>query len=81
MAAVAAHKQIRLEKAEVRISTRIRQDKPWHTEFDIFLDLDPALNRRERTILSRCAGMCEVHKLLSGDIRFNYHLGPAKDVE
>jgi uncharacterized OsmC-like protein len=76
MAAVAAHKRIRLEKAEVRISTRIRQDKPWQTDFDIFLDLDRGLNHRERTILSRCAGMCDVHKMLSGGMRFNYHLNP-----
>jgi uncharacterized OsmC-like protein len=76
LAAVAAHKQIHLEKVEVQISTRIQEGKPQRTEFDIILDLGSGLSPRERAILSRCAGMCEVHKLLSGDIGFNYRLSP-----
>ncbi|MFO7645629.1 MAG: hypothetical protein R6W95_14690 [Desulfosarcina sp.] len=73
MAAVAANKQIHLEKLEVRVSPRIEEGKPWQTDFDIDLDLGGGLDPRQRTILSRCAGMCEVSKLLTGTIRFNYH--------
>ncbi|MBR9981341.1 MAG: OsmC family protein [Desulfatitalea sp.] len=76
MAAVAANKGFRLEKAEVRITTRIAATKPWCTDFDIHLDLDDTLDQRARTILSRCAAMCEVHKMLSGEMRFNYCLNP-----
>jgi len=74
LAAVAAHKQICLDKLEVRVSTRIQAQKPCQTDFDIVLDLGSGLDRRERAILSRCAGMCDVHKLLTGDIRCHYQL-------
>lgn len=76
MAAVAANKRIRLQTLEVQIRTRIQEGRPWQTDVEITLDLGAGLDTRQHAILSRCAGMCEIHKLLSGDVRFHYHLNP-----
>jgi len=36
------------------------------------LDLGPGLTQRERAILLNSARHCEVHKLLTGALHFNY---------
>ena len=45
---------------------------PWQTSFVIRLDLGQGLTKRERAILLRVARHCEVHKLLAGQIRWDY---------
>ena len=72
MAAVADHKGIRPEKLTVRIGRTTQDGSPWRTSFAVHLDLGGGLTPRQRTILLGSARQCEVHKLLSGEIRFEY---------
>jgi hypothetical protein len=46
----------------------------WHTSFAVQLDLGRGLTRREKAILFNSARRCEVHKLLTGELRFDYGL-------
>jgi hypothetical protein len=45
---------------------------PWRTRFVVSLDLGAGLTRREQAILYNSARKCEVHKLLSGELEFEY---------
>jgi len=74
MAAVADNKKIKLDAVDVRIGYEIHAGRSWSTRFDILIDLDDTLTRRERTILFNSARGCEVSKLLSGENRFHYEL-------
>ena len=75
MAAVAAHKNITVEKLEARIATTVEEDyTTWQSHFKVQVDLGTGLDRRERIILFNSARHCEVHKLLSGEISFDYGL-------
>jgi uncharacterized OsmC-like protein len=75
MAAVAANKNIQVEKLEARIETTIDESHShWQSHFDVQVDLGSGLGKRERVILFNSARYCEVHKLLSGEIGFNYQL-------
>jgi len=78
MAAVAASKNILIEKLEARIETTIDESQPrWQSRFEVQVDLGSGLSKRERIILFNSARHCEVHKLLSGEIGLNYDLGGA----
>ena len=44
----------------------------WQTTFIIRLDLGQGLTQRERVILFNSARNCEVYKLLTGAIHFEY---------
>ena len=80
MAAVAADKDIRVERLTARVVTTIVERRPaWQSRFVVKIDLGAGLSRRERIILFNSARRCEVHKLLSGEIGFDYRLsdGPA----
>ena len=75
MAAVAASKNIQVEKLKARVVTTINESQPaWQSHFDVQIELDSGLGKRERIILFNSARRCEVHKLLSGEIGFDYHL-------
>lgn len=75
MAAVAAHKNIPVEKLEARIATTVEEGyTTWQSHFKVQIDLGAGLGRRERIILFNSARHCEVHKLLSGEISFDYGL-------
>jgi uncharacterized OsmC-like protein len=75
MAAVAVHKNIPVEKLEARVATTINESQPaWQSHLDVQVDLGAGLGRRERIILFNSARKCEVHKLLSGELNFDYHL-------
>jgi len=74
MAAVADNKKINLDVVDVRISYEIQAGRTWTTGFDIRIDLNDKLTRRERTILFNSARGCEVSKLLSGENTFTYKL-------
>lgn len=76
MAAVADHKNIKLETVDVHIGHRIQPGKKWLTTFTVKIDLGPGLTRRERTILFNSARLCEVTKLLGGEKKFTYELMP-----
>ena len=78
MAAVAASKNILVEKLEARIKTTIDESQPrWQSRFEVQVDLGSGLSKRERIILFNSARHCEVHKLLGGEIGLNYDLGGA----
>jgi uncharacterized OsmC-like protein len=80
MAAVAAYKEIDAEKLRVQIHRQTVEGAPWQTAFAIELDLGDGLSRRERTILFNSARRCEVHKLLTGEMDFEYRLaGQARE--
>jgi uncharacterized OsmC-like protein len=75
MAAVAADKNIQVEKLEARVATTIDGNQSqWQTRFDVQIALDSGLEERERIILFNSARRCEVHKLLSGEISLDYQL-------
>jgi len=76
MAAVAVNKDIQVERLEARVTTTVGESHPtWSSRFDVQIDLGSGLGKRERIILFNSARRCEVHKLLSGEISFNYELG------
>lgn len=75
MAAVAASKNILVEKLEAHVTTTVEESQPaWRSRFDVQIDLGSGLGKRERIILFNSARHCEVHKLLSGEISHNYRL-------
>ena len=74
IAAVAAHKQITLEKIEVRIVCRVEGRSSISSDFSIRVDLGSGLTQREKTILLNVARTCEVSKMLSGNMHYDYKL-------
>ncbi len=71
MAAVAANKDITLDKLEVQVETRVEEaGRQQKTAFVTAVDLGLGLTERERKILFNSARHCEVHKLLGGSIEF-----------
>ena len=44
----------------------------WRTRFVVGVELGAGLSHRERKILFNVARRCEVHKLLSGELDFEY---------
>lgn len=72
MSAVAESKQITPEKLDVQIRRRTVADSPWQTSFSVRIDLGEGLTHRERVILFNSARRCEVHKLLTGEMSFDY---------
>jgi uncharacterized OsmC-like protein len=75
MAAVAASKDIVVEKLEACVVTTVNENQAaWQSHFEVQVDLGSGLGKRERVILFNSARHCEVHRLLSGEISFNYQL-------
>jgi uncharacterized OsmC-like protein len=74
VAAVAAHKAITPQRIEVQVHRRTLEAAPWQTTFSVEIDLGPGLSRREQVLLYNSARRCEVHKLLEGDLAFDYQL-------
>ncbi len=56
------------------IDRRTEETHPWETAFAIRVDLGEGLAHRERAILFNAARGCEVHKLLDGEMSFEYAL-------
>jgi uncharacterized OsmC-like protein len=78
MSAVAENKGIEMGEVVVEIDPRIVEERgAMVTHFSTRIDLGPGLSRRERVILYNSARRCEVHKLLSGDISFDFELADA----
>jgi uncharacterized OsmC-like protein len=74
VAAVAAHKEIAPQRIDVKIHRRTIEDGSWQSTFAVEIDLGPGLTRRERVLLFNAARRCEVHKLLEGELGFEYQL-------
>jgi hypothetical protein len=75
IAAVAAHKGIDPVRINVDVHRETVQGAAWETGFVVDIDLGPGLSRRDQIILFNAARRCEVHKLLTGEISFDYRLG------
>ena len=58
----------------VQIRRRTAEDIPWHTRFTVEIGLGTGLTRREQAILFNASRHCEVHKLLDGEMTFEYQL-------
>lgn len=83
IAAVAAHKGITPQQIDVEIHRRTVEDGAWQSTFSVEIDLGPGLTRREQVLLFNAARRCEVHKLLEGELAFEYELArsPGKATE
>jgi uncharacterized OsmC-like protein len=80
IAAVAAHKEIRLDKLTVEVQSRTElSGRQSQTRFTSRLELGDGLTARERTILFNSARLCEVHKMLRGEVIFEEHLAGGGD--
>jgi uncharacterized OsmC-like protein len=74
VAAVAANKGIEPERIDVQIERQTTEGTAWRTAFVIHIDLGQGLSRREQIILLNSARHCEVHKLLGGEMSFDYQI-------
>jgi len=75
MAAVAANKGITLGRLAVSVESRTElADRSATTVFTSRVELDGELTARERRILFNSARLCEVHKMLRGQITFEEEL-------
>ena len=71
MAAVAANKGITLGRLAVSVESRTElADRSASTTFASRVELDGDLTARERRLLFNSARLCEVHKVLRGEITF-----------
>lgn len=51
-----------------------QEETCWQTRFQVEIDLGAGLSRREQIVLFNAARHCEVHKLLAGELAFDYSL-------
>ena len=72
MAAVAANKGIAPERIAVQIKRETVSQSRWQTSFAVEIDLGSGLTHREQVILFNSARFCDVWKLLSGHLSFDY---------
>ena len=71
MAAVAANKGIEIGRLAVSVESRAElADRSAVTHFASRVEMDDGLTARERRILFNSARLCEVHKVLRGEITF-----------
>jgi uncharacterized OsmC-like protein len=66
--------EVNVRKIEVRIIRETLEGSPWRTSFAVRVDLGAGLTRREQAILYNAARRCEVHQLLTGEVRLEYEL-------
>jgi len=75
MAAVAANKGIALGRLAVSVESRTElADRSASTTFASRVGLDGELTARERRLLFNSARLCEVHKMLKGEVTFEEEL-------
>jgi len=75
IAAVAAHKEIAVSRLVVEVESRTElAGRRASTRFSSRVELGEGLTDRERTILFNSARLCEVHKMLRGEIIFDERL-------
>jgi uncharacterized OsmC-like protein len=71
MAAVAAHKGIAIGRLAISVESHTKlAERSAATHFTSRVELDKGLTARERRILFNSARLCEVHKMLRGEITF-----------
>jgi hypothetical protein len=58
----------------VQVQRETVEDSVWRTSFVVRLDLGQGLTRREQAILFNSSRRCEVNKLLTGEMQFDYDL-------
>jgi len=81
MSAVADHKGITLHKADIHISHEVFEGKPWSTAFTVQIDLGGGFTQREKKILFNSARLCDIHKILTGQCKFDFKLMSLSDKE
>ena len=60
---------------EVEVEPDIQEERgAMHTRLLSRVDIGHGLSRRERIILFNAARRCEVHKLLSGTVEFDFEM-------
>jgi putative redox protein len=74
IAAVAEEKGIALEKIEVQVVRKTVVKDDWKTQYSIQIDLGKGLSKREQVLLYNAARTCEVGRMVSGEIKFEYQL-------
>jgi uncharacterized OsmC-like protein len=74
LSAVADRKKIELEKLEVKIDYANTENGSMASSYRVEIDLGAGLSKREKTLLFNSAKRCHVHKILSGESAFDYHL-------
>ena len=70
--AVAKHKGIDI--GDTHVGLDYHQQQNGGTRFQVTLNLDANFTDRERKILYQSARLCEVGKILKGDVDIDYHL-------
>ena len=58
----------------MQIQRETEESRSWRTRFEVQVDLGEGLTRRERIILYNSSRQCEVNKLLTGQLTFDYRL-------
>ena len=75
ISAVAENKGICVAKIEVEVAPEIQEERgAMHSRLTTRVDIGQGLTQRERIILFNSARRCEVHKLLSGSVEFDFEL-------
>lgn len=74
IAAVAEEKGITPEKIEVQVASQTTVNDKWKTHFSIQIDLGKGLSKREQVLLYNAARTCEVGRMISGEVDFEYKL-------
>jgi uncharacterized OsmC-like protein len=76
--AVAKNKGMALADVEARLD--YHTDSNGQTEFQVALQLDAGLSKRERQILYQSAKLCEVGKLLKSEVTIDYRVCEEKGI-
>lgn len=72
LSAVAEAKAIALEKLDVHIDQEITDSRPVQTRYAIRIEMGNGLTSREKAILFNSARSCHVHKMLAGEVSFDF---------
>ena len=72
LSAVAEAKQMALEYLSVHIDQDVSENRPVHTRYTVRIDMGKGLSVRERAILFNSARSCHVHKMLAGQVSFDF---------
>jgi uncharacterized OsmC-like protein len=74
IAAVAEEKGISPKKMEIQVTRLTMVNDKWKTHFSIQIDLGKGLSKREQVLLYNAARTCEVGRMISGEVDFEYKL-------
>jgi uncharacterized OsmC-like protein len=72
--AVAEEKGILPEKIEVQVIRETTVNDEWKTNFTFKIDLGEGLSKREQVLLYNAARTCEVKRMISGEVKFDFQL-------